>query len=50
MKDEIKGKANEIKGKITGDKPEEMKGVAARDRDQAAGARAPETVRERRSW
>jgi uncharacterized protein YjbJ (UPF0337 family) len=28
MKDKITGKAEEIKGKVTGDKPEEMKGKA----------------------
>ncbi len=28
MKDQIKGKAEELKGKVTGDKSEEMKGKA----------------------
>jgi uncharacterized protein YjbJ (UPF0337 family) len=28
MKDEIRGKAEEIKGKVTGDRSEEMKGKA----------------------
>jgi uncharacterized protein YjbJ (UPF0337 family) len=34
MKDEIKGKAHEIKGKITGDKSEEMKGKAEQAADK----------------
>jgi uncharacterized protein YjbJ (UPF0337 family) len=34
MKDEIKGKAHEIKGKVTGDKSEEMKGKAEQAADK----------------
>src|SRR5579859_2068770 len=34
MKDEIKGKAHEIKGKVTGDKSEEMKGKAEQGVDK----------------
>ena len=48
MKDEIKGKAEELKGKVTGDKSEEMKGKAHQEMDHArAKARdAKEDVRE----
>jgi len=35
MKDEIKGKAEEIKGKVTGDRAEEMKGKAHQAEDKA---------------
>ncbi len=35
MKDEIKGKADELKGKLTGDKEEEMKGKAEQAEDKA---------------
>jgi uncharacterized protein YjbJ (UPF0337 family) len=35
MKDEIKGKAEEWKGKATGDKSEEMKGKARQEMDEA---------------
>ncbi|HEY4889239.1 MAG TPA: CsbD family protein [Candidatus Dormibacteraeota bacterium] len=28
MKDQVRGKAEEIKGKLTGDRPEELKGKA----------------------
>jgi uncharacterized protein YjbJ (UPF0337 family) len=34
MKDEIKGKADELKGEITGDKSEEMKGKAEQAGDK----------------
>lgn len=34
MKDEIKGKADELKGKLTGDKSEEMKGKAEQAGDK----------------
>ncbi len=34
MKDEIKGKAHEIKGKLTGDKEEEMRGKAEQAGDK----------------
>lgn len=34
MKDEIKGKAHEIKGKVTGDKEEEMRGKAEQAGDK----------------
>jgi uncharacterized protein YjbJ (UPF0337 family) len=34
MKDEIRGKAEEITGKVTGDKSEEMKGKARQAADQ----------------
>jgi len=34
MKDEIKGKADELKGKLTGDKSEEMKGKAEQTGDK----------------
>jgi uncharacterized protein YjbJ (UPF0337 family) len=66
MKDEVKGKVDELKGKLTGDKPEEMKGKAeqagdkvrrnARDvRDDLTEhderpAGEPDDVREERSW
>jgi len=66
MKDEIKGKADELKGKVTGDKSEEMKGKAeqagdkmrrtARDvRDDVTDrderpAGDPDDVREEKSW
>ena len=48
MKDEIKGKAEEWKGKVTGDKSEEMKGKARQEMDEArAKARdAKEDVRQ----
>lgn len=48
MKDEIKGKAQELKGKLTGDKSEEMKGKARQEMDHArAKARdVKEDVRE----
>lgn len=35
MKDEIKGKAEQIKGKVTGDRSEEMKGKAHQAADKA---------------
>jgi uncharacterized protein YjbJ (UPF0337 family) len=35
MRDAIKGKAHEIKGKITGDKSEELKGKAEQAADKA---------------
>ena len=35
MKDEIEGKAKEIKGKVTGDKEEEMEGKAQQGMDKA---------------
>lgn len=35
MKDEIEGKAKEIKGKVTGDKGEEMEGKAQQGMDKA---------------
>jgi hypothetical protein len=51
MKDEIKGKAHELKDKITGDKPEELKEHESEpEPDQAEREREAETVRERRSW
>ena len=65
MKDEIKGKADELKGKVTGDESEEWKGKAeqegdkmrrtARDlrddvKDEADKADRPDDVRENRSW
>jgi uncharacterized protein YjbJ (UPF0337 family) len=34
MKDEIRGKAEEIKGKVTGDRSEEMKGKARQAADK----------------
>lgn len=34
MKDEIKGKMRELKGKLTGDKPEEMRGKAEQEADK----------------
>ena len=34
MKDEIKGKADELKGKVTGDRSEEMKGKAEQAGDK----------------
>lgn len=34
MKDEIKGKGDELKGKLTGDKSEEMKGKAEQAGDK----------------
>jgi uncharacterized protein YjbJ (UPF0337 family) len=65
MKDEIKGKARELKGKLTGDKPEEMRGKAEQEADKmrrnARDVRddikegtdhttRPDDVREKRSW
>jgi uncharacterized protein YjbJ (UPF0337 family) len=65
MKDEIKGKAHEMKGKLTGDKPEEWKGKAeqeadklrrtARDvrddmKDEADKDERPDDVREEKAW
>jgi hypothetical protein len=51
MKDEIKGKAHELKDKIAGDKPEELKEHESEpERDQAEREREAESVRERRSW
>ena len=35
MKDEIKGKTDELKGKLTGDKSEEMKGKGEQAVDKA---------------
>ena len=35
MKDEIKGKADELKGKLTGDRSEELKGKAEQAMDKA---------------
>jgi len=43
MKDQIKGKAEEVKGKLTGDKGEEMKGKA-----HQAGDKAKRTMRDMR--
>src|SRR5437762_3130712 len=49
MKDEIKGKADELKGKLTGDRSEEMKGKAeqAADKVRRAGRAARGGVREK---
>ncbi|HYL07740.1 MAG TPA: hypothetical protein VEU76_04275 [Candidatus Udaeobacter sp.] len=38
MKDEVEGKAKEIKGKLTGDKGEEMAGKAQQGMDKARRA------------
>ncbi len=38
MKDEVKGKAHEIKGKVTGDRSEEMKGKAEQAGDKVRRA------------
>ena len=38
MKDEIRGKAEEIKGKVTGDKSEELKGKARQEGDKTRRA------------
>ena len=48
MKDEIKGKAEEWKGKVTGDKSEEMKGKARQEADhvRAKARDAKEDVKE----
>ncbi len=64
MKDEIKGKADELKGKLTGDKKEEWKGKAEQEGDKMrrnardvrddltddTPARDPDDVREEKSW
>lgn len=65
MKDEIKGKADELKGKLTGDQSEEWKGKAeqegdkmrrsARDvrddlKDEGDKSERPDDVREERAW
>jgi uncharacterized protein YjbJ (UPF0337 family) len=48
MKDAVKGKVEEVKGKITGNKGEEMKGKArqATDRIQRVGRDIREDLRE----
>jgi uncharacterized protein YjbJ (UPF0337 family) len=43
MKDEIKGKADELKGKLTGDRSEEVKGKA-----EQAGDKLRRTARDMR--
>jgi uncharacterized protein YjbJ (UPF0337 family) len=43
MKEQIRGKAEEIKGKVTGDKSEELKGKA-----RQAGDKVQRTVRDTR--
>jgi len=49
MKDEIKGKADELKGKLTGDRSEEMKGKAEQAADKVRRA-GRESVREPKPW
>ena len=51
MKDEIKGKAEEVHGKMTGDKSEELKGKAyqAVDKVRRAGRDIRDDVHQRRT-
>jgi uncharacterized protein YjbJ (UPF0337 family) len=50
MKDKVTGKAEEIKGRVTGDRSEELKGKARQAKGRISEALMPERTTHRRDF